>query len=141
MKRNLTTIATAIMMVFSMSSFAISPVKPSSALPSLNIVADYLGATVLGKQINIKNMLAHDFQYISTVNKKKYGKDEYVKFLEKTSNYKYNCEYAYEILDETGKSAIAKATYTFDSFTRVDILTLSETAEGWEISEVITNYK
>ena len=67
--------------------------------------------------MSLADRQAVEFLKATALVAKKYGKDEYVKFLEKTSNYKYNCEYAYEILDETGKSAIAKATYTFDSST------------------------
>lgn len=141
MKRNLTTIAAAIMMVFSLSSFANDSMKPSSELTSVSIVSEYLNASVMGNQKNIKNMLAEDFAYVNTANKKKSSKEDYVKFLEETNNSKYNCDYSYEILDQAGKSALAKATFKFDDFTRVDVLTLTETAEGWKISELITNYQ
>ena len=141
MKRNLLTITTVMMMVLSLSSFANEKTNPSLSGPSASIVADYLNASVLGHQNDIKEMLADNFEYFNTANKQKSSKEEYVKFLNETNNSKYDCVYTYEVLDQTGKSAVAKATFKFDNFTRVDILSLQETAEGWKISEVITNYK
>ena len=140
MKRNLTTIATVVMMVLSLSSFATANPSLVKDHATRNIVSNYLHASVFGKQKIVKEMLADDFEYINTADNSKANKKDYSKFLKDTDNLIYICATTYEILDETGKSAIAKATFKFENFTRVDILNLTETKDGWKISKVITNY-
>ena len=140
MKRNLTTIATVVMMVLSLSSFAKEKANPTKYFSSKAILENYIDASVLGNQKFTKEILANNFEFINATDNAKSSKKEYSKFLGETSNLKYNCDIKHEILDQTGKSAVAKATMKFDNFTRVDIINLVLTTDGWKINRVISNF-
>lgn len=140
MKRNLTTMATVVMMVLSLSSFANGKVNPSTNNSSKAILASYIDASVLGKQNIVKEMLTDDFEFVNTSSKTKATKKEYSEFLKNTDNLTYNCGTSYEILDQSGNAAIAKLTMKFENFTRVDIINMSNTAKGWHINRIISNF-
>ena len=140
MKRNLTLIATVMMMVLSLSSFATEKISPAKDLASNTLISNYLDASVLGKQKLVKNMLAENFEFINTSDNSKSTKKEYSKFLDKTNNLTYDCTTSYEVLDQSGNAAVAKVTMKFENFTRVDLINMSNTAEGWKINQVISNF-
>ena len=63
-----------------------------------------------------------------------------LKFLKNTKGCKFDCHTKSQILDETGKSCVAKATMKFNHFTRVDYITLNKTIDGWKVSKVVSTY-
>ncbi|MGN0001850.1 MAG: hypothetical protein ACI35V_00315 [Sphingobacterium composti] len=140
MKTKLSTIATAFLMIISLSSFALPKVNPLKNMDTKAIVLTYIEATTLGSDMYNKYLLTEDFEYSNTANKDSYNKKAYLKFLKATKGLKFNAETTYEILDETGKTCIAKATSSFGNFTRVDHITLNKTVEGWKVSKVVTTY-
>ena len=140
MKRNLTTIATVVMMVLSLSSFANGIENPSTNNSSKAILANYIDASILGKQKVVKEMLTDDFEFVNTSSNTKATKNEYSQFLKNTDSLTYNCATSYEILDQSGAAAIAKVTMKFENFTRVDIINMSSTAKGWKINQIISNF-
>jgi hypothetical protein len=140
MKRNLTAIATVVMMVLSLSSFANEKVNPTTNYSSTSILVNYIDASVLGKQNFVKELLADDFEFVNTSSNSRATKKEYSQFLKNTDNLTYNCATSYEILDQSGDAAIAKVTMKFENFTRVDIINMSSTAKGWEINQIISNF-
>lgn len=140
MKRNLTTIATVVMIVLSLSSFANEKASPMKDYASRNIVSNYIDASLLGKQSFVKEMLTDDFEFVNAAINSKATKKEYGKFLENTNNLTYSCTSSYEILDQSGDTAVAKVTMIFENFTRVDIVNMTNTAEGWKINRVISNF-
>lgn len=140
MKKTLTTITTAFLMILSLSSFASSAINPLKEMNSRAILMNYVEATTVGSDMYNKYLLADDFEYINTANKNSYSKNAYLKFLKANKGLKFNAETSYEILDETGKTCIAKTTSTFENFTRVDHITLNKTEDGWKVSKVVTTY-
>lgn len=140
MKKTLSTIATALLMIVSFSSFATTSVNPLKNMDSKAILMTYIEATTLGSNMYNKFLLADDFEYVNTANKGTSNKKEYLKFLKSNKGLKFNAETDYQILDETGDTCIAKATSKFENFTRVDHITLNRTAEGWKVSKVVTTY-
>ena len=141
MKRNLTIIAGLMFMVLSLSSFAKENFGPLKGLSSKHVVMNYVKATTLGEILYNEHLFTDDFEYTNTANKNKINKKDYVKFLSANKDLKFDCETKYEVLDQTGKTAIAKATMAFDNFTRVDIITLSLADDEWKISNIVSTYK
>ncbi|TJZ62892.1 hypothetical protein FAZ15_00875 [Sphingobacterium olei] len=135
-----TTIATAFIVIASFSSFAAEKSNPLKDMNTMAILAAYLDAAALGNVQFSEQLFAKDFEYYNTVNDSKYGKKDYTKFLKENKGLQYDCKTTYEILDESGKSCVAKATMEFEKFTRVDHITLSNTKNGWQVSKVVTTY-
>ncbi|WP_437921534.1 nuclear transport factor 2 family protein [Sphingobacterium sp. LRF_L2] len=140
MKKTLTTIAAAFIMITSFSAFAAETANPLKNLESAKIVTTYLEATTLGSVDMNKFLFSDDFEYRNTANGDSFNKREYTNFLKAHKGIKFDCETAYEILDQSGQACVAKATMKFANFTRVDYITLSQSSEGWKVSKVVTSY-
>ncbi|MFD2969233.1 nuclear transport factor 2 family protein [Sphingobacterium bambusae] len=140
MKKTLTSIATALIMISSFCSFAADKNNPLRNLESAKIITTYLEATTLGSIDLNKYLFADDFQYRNSVNKDSYNKKQYLEFLKAHKGVTFNCKTSYEILDQSGKACVAKATMVFKHFTRVDYITLNQDKDGWKVSKVVTTY-
>lgn len=141
MKRTITTIATAIIMIASFSSFAGAATKlnPLKDAESAKIVITYLEAITDGNTDLNNFLFAEDFEY-KNGNGHRFNKKKYIAFLQANKDLKYDCTTSYEILDQSGKACVAKATMKFDNFTRVDYITLNHSADGWKVHKVVTTY-
>ncbi len=140
MKKTLTTIAAAIIMISSFSSFAAEKNNPLKNVESAKIINTYLEATTLGSIELNKFLFADDFQYSNSANDDTFNKREYTAFLKAHKGVNFDCKTSYEILDQSGKACMAKATMVFENFTRVDYIALSQDQDGWKVSKVVTTY-
>lgn len=140
MKTTITTIATAIIMMTTFSSFAAEKANPLKDMSSMNIIATYLEAANAGSTEFNKFLFSEDFEYRNTANDVCYNKKMYTDFLKANQGVTFDCKTTYEMLDETGRACVAKATMTFDNFTRVDYVTLNHNEDGWKVSKVVTTY-
>ncbi|TYP94134.1 putative lumazine-binding protein [Sphingobacterium allocomposti] len=140
MKKTLTTLAAALIMITSFSSFAAGNANPLKNVASAKVVTVYLEAITLGSVELNKFLFSDDFEYRNTANNDSFTKKQYTDFLKSHKGVKFDCETRYEILDQTGQTCIAKATMTFSNFTRVDYITLNQSADGWKVSKVVTTY-
>jgi len=140
MRTTLKTIAAALIMVTSLSSFASEKANPLKDVESSMILSTYLEAVTVGSIDLNKFLFADDFQYSNVNNNDRASKKEYIKHLKANKGMQYDCESTYEILSQDGKVCMAKATMTFDNFTRVDYITLNQGKDGWKVSKVETTY-
>lgn len=140
MKTIITTIASAILMISTFSGFAAEKFNPLRDMNTKGIVTVYLEATALGNIEFNKDLFTNDFEHLNAVNNTKNGKKAYIQFLKQNKGLQYDCKTTYQILDECGKSCIAKASMEFENFTRVDHITLNHTKDGWKVSKVVTTY-
>ncbi|WDF67690.1 nuclear transport factor 2 family protein [Sphingobacterium oryzagri] len=140
MKKTLTTIAAALIMMTTFSAFAIEKSNPLKKFDSTSIVTIYLESVSLGNPSLNKFIFADNFEYQNTANNDSFNKKQYLKFLKQSEGAKFNCDTTYEILDQSGKTCIAKVSMIFDQFTRVDYITLNQSEDGWKVSKVVTTY-
>ncbi|MGO1243372.1 MAG: nuclear transport factor 2 family protein [Sphingobacterium sp.] len=141
MKKSITTIAAAIIMITSFSAFAANHAKPVETVESAAIINAYIDATTLGAKEMNNLLFAEDFEYQNVANGDTFNKKVYTQFLENNQGVQYDCETSYQILDENAQACLAKTTMKFKNFTRVDYITLNHTTEGWEVSKVVTSYQ
>ena len=140
MKTTLKTIAAALIMVTSLSSFASEKANPLKDVESDMVIGSYMDAVTVGSIDLNKFLFADDFQYSNVNNNDHAGKKEYIKYLKASKGNKYDCKSSYDILSHDGKVCAAKVTMAFDNFTRVDYLTLNQGKDGWKVSKVETTY-
>jgi len=141
MKKTLATIATGVIMISSLASFAAEKTNPLKDAASAKIISTYLESSTIGSVELNKYLFAEDFQYSNSANNDTFNKKEYTAFLKAHKGVNYDCKTSYEILDESGQACIAKATIVFENFTRVDYITLNQEQDGWKVSKVVTTYK
>ncbi len=134
------TIAAALIMVTSLSSFASKKANPLKNVGSDIVIGSYMDAVTVGSIDLNKFLFADDFQYSNVNSNDSAGKKEYIKYLKANKGNKYDCKSSYEILSQDGKVCVAKATMAFDNFTRVDYITLNQGKDGWKVSKVETTY-
>lgn len=140
MKKTLATIATAVLMTLSFSSFANSTVEPINTKEAKEVLNDYVEAISTGKADFNKYTLAKDFQFENEESKLKFGKKAYLKFLNETKGLNYDCEYITQIVEQTDATTIATTSMKFKNFTRVDHITLKKSNNEWKISKITTTY-
>lgn len=140
MKTTIKSIATALLMIVSLSSFAKVNANPLMGKSTADIMVAYAEAVVEGNSLLNKYLFTEDFTYENTANQQTFDKKKYMKLIESNKGLKFDCTTNYQILDQTGKSCVAKVTMDFEIFQRVDLITLKFTEEGWKISEVVTTY-
>lgn len=140
MKRTITTIAAAFIMMTSFSAFAANKLNPLKNMAAKNVVVSYVEATTLGNDLLNKHLFAKNFAYENQRNGDKFGRKEYSNFLKANKGLKYNCSTSYALLTESAEACTAMATMKFAGFTRVDLITLSPSQDGWKVSKVVTTY-
>lgn len=140
MKTTIKSIATALLMIVSLSSFAKVNANPLMGKSTADIMVAYAEAVVEGNSLLNKYLFTEDFTYENTANQQTFDKKKYMKLIESNKGLKFDCTTNYQILDQTGKSCVAKVTMDFETFQRVDLITSKFTEEGWKISEVVTTY-
>lgn len=140
MKTTVTSIAAAIIMMTTFSAFAANTHNPVKSMDSKSIVLSYVEATTLGNDQLQKELFAKNFSFENLSNGDKYNAATYRSFLKANKGLKYDCTTSYELLTETADECTAKATMKFANFTRVDLITLSKSQEGWKLSKVLTTY-
>lgn len=141
MKKTLTTVITALIVITSFSAFAAGNVNPVKKFNSSSIVGIYLESAAMGNPNLNKYIFADDFQYCNSANKDSFGKKAYMRFLKQSAGAKFDCKTDYEILDQSGQTCLAKATMTFPDFVRVDYITLTNRQDVWKISKIVTTYR
>lgn len=140
MKKNITTILTAVLMVISLSSYANSIVNPLKEKMAKDILLNYVEATSIGSTAHNTYLFTDDFEYENTANHDKFNKKDYLKFLKENEGITYQCKTTHEMLDQSGNTAVAKSTLVFENFIRVDYITMTQSKDGWKISKIITSY-
>ena len=140
MKRNILTIAVALIAVVATVFYAHADSKTYKKLDSKEVIMHYTAATLLGNTTHNKHIFADDFEYSNTANNNKVDRKAYIKHLKSIKDLKYNATQTLEIIDQVGKSAVGKVTMDFGSFTRVDHITMIQSNNGWKISKVVTTY-
>lgn len=140
MKRIITTMATLIALALSISASAKPPVNPLRTHNAKKIALAYVEALTTGNITLNKFLFADNFAYENSANNQVSSKNAYLNFLKDTQGLQYNCKTTYEILDQTGPTAIAKAIMQFENFTRVDYITIQQTEDGWKVNKVVTTY-
>ncbi|KGE15941.1 nuclear transport factor 2 family protein [Sphingobacterium deserti] len=140
MKKTLTTIIAAFILITSFSAFAVGSVNPIKKFDAASIIGIYLESAAMGNPHLNKYIFADDFEYRNSANNDSFSKKEYMRFLKQSAGAKFDCQTVYEILDQSGQACVAKATMTFPDFVRVDYVTLNHSQDGWKVSKIVTTY-
>lgn len=113
MKKIVLSLVSAFMMIISLSSFTNVNANPLREKDSKSIMIAYVETIVSGYDKYHKYLFTEDFEHYNASSNMKFKKKPYLKFLNDTKGLKFNCQTSYQIMDETGKSCVAKATLTF----------------------------
>ncbi len=133
-------LATALIAI-SLSSFAGEDPK-SQKLTMDYALQTYIEAITSGKVKAFAEILDSDVKF--TVNRGKkiinYSRSEMLSMMKSTENISQNCVTEHSIVQQSTTQAIVKVTMKYDSFSRINYVTMAETNKGWKITNVSSEF-
>src|SRR5690606_37928595 len=100
MKTRSKTIAAALIMVTSLSSFASTKANPLKHVESNTVIGTFLEADTVGSIDLNRFLFADHFQHSNLNNNDRAGKKEYIEFLKTIKGARYDCVSSYVILSQ-----------------------------------------
>ncbi|GAA4778808.1 hypothetical protein GCM10023231_01730 [Olivibacter ginsenosidimutans] len=144
MKTFITSIAAAIIFI-SNSAFANTEGKANrSTVAAINHSLDlYTDALTNGQVAGLDQLFSEQFQQRYSTKKAghTFGKEQVLGFLKKQKNIRQDCETDYSIVDENKGVAIAKVTMKYATFSRVDYVTVAQSKDDYQITQVVTTFE
>jgi len=90
----------------------------------------------------IEELFALDFcQRVQGLKFSNYSRSEIISFLKKQRGEKMNCQTKLQIIDECAHYMIAKVIMKFESFTKIDLITLINEDGNWKVIASIHTYQ
>jgi hypothetical protein len=135
--KTLTSIAATLLMVVSFSSFA----NEEPAVQKLTMdyaLKTYIDAMTSGKVKGFAEILDSDVKFTITHGEKivNYNRAEMLGAMKGTENVVQNCSTDYTIVEQNNNQAIVKVIMKYDTFTRINFVTMAQTKKGWKITNV-----
>ena len=106
------------------------------------ILVKYIENTTTGQSHDFKQLLGDDFKQYMNCDKKmlNYNKKQFLSYLKSSKNVQFNCTTDYSLVEEAEDFVIAKVNMKFPKFTKTNYVTLSNTDEGWKITNITVKY-
>lgn len=117
-------------------------VKPEK-LTKNHAIETYVDAVSHGKLAGINDVLDDDVKFSMMRGKEvmNFDKSEMVKYLKNSENVEQACTVTTSEVESNDMMAVVKVDMKFDGFTRSNFVTISNTGEGWKITNVHTVFK
>jgi len=135
--KTLKNLTAAFLIILTASSFANEKSKSEKLLMDYTIkrYADALGH---GQIKGISEIFDRNVKMTTTIHKKivNYDKGDILLSLKYIQNVEQNCETTYTMIEKTQTQALAKVTLNYDSFSKVNYISLANTAKGWRITNI-----
>ncbi|WP_374163856.1 nuclear transport factor 2 family protein [Arcticibacter sp. MXS-1] len=134
-------LAAAFMILFSVSAFAADE-SANSKSKMESAVGTYIDAMNNGKLKELASLLDPGAKY--TISRGdavlNYSKGEFLETLKPHENVVQNCKTDYKLIEFSPAQSIVKVTMKYDSFSKVNFVTFSNTAKGWKITNISTSF-
>jgi len=101
-------------------------------------IKTYIGAVSQGKVKGIEDILDRNVKFTLAQGSKviNYNRAEMISSLKVSENINQNCKTDYSIIEKGEAQSIVKVTMTYENFSKVNYVTISNTDEGWKITNV-----
>lgn len=107
-----------------------------------NVVTEYIAASTKGQTLYVNQLFAKDFvlKYDTKSEQPALNKKQIVEMFQNHKGLVFDCETNYQVLEKSADYMIAKVVVEFDTFNRIDYISLSPEKGNWKIKEVSTRY-
>jgi len=139
--KTLKTIAAALLIAFSFSSFAADGTAKEKL--EMNYATKvYIDAVAYGKIAPLPEVLDKNVKFTSTrgENILSHNRTEFLHILNSTENVKQNCNTEFSVVESTPSASVVKVIMKYDGFSKVSYLNLANTTKGWKITSVSTSF-
>ncbi|MFZ4263712.1 nuclear transport factor 2 family protein [Sphingobacterium sp. HJSM2_6] len=136
----------ALVSLFTIASISVFAKKPKATLNSAvieQVVDAYINTTVKGNTEFVNQLFDNNFvQRFQTDHKQAaVTKAAYIKHLKSQEGIAFDCDTQFDIIEKSEHYSIAKVSLSFDTFTRIDYVSLQWEDQAWKIKEVNSVFK
>lgn len=140
--KTLKSLTAALLIILSANAFAIADETKNNKLQMDYAINTYVEAMSNGKIKELPSVLDPDVKFTTSKGNeiKHYSKTEMLESLKSYENIVQNCQTDYKLIESGAAQAIVKVTMKYETFSKVHLLTLNNTAKGWKIVSVSSSF-
>lgn len=129
------------MTIISLGAFA-EDEKNSEKLKMDYTVRTYIDAVTAGKVKPLNEVLESDAKFTLTQGERiiKFSRYETLNWLKNNEGIRQNCSTDFKIIEMDASQAVVKISMKYDTFLKVNLLSLANTKKGWKITNVSTSF-
>ena len=139
--KTLKILTAALLLTFSSSAFAADEVK-NEKLQMNYTIQTYIDAIAHGKIKDLSEILDKDVKLTVTTGEKviNYTKADILKSVLFIKNIEQNCSTTYQVIETNSPQAIIKVLMKYDRFTKITLVNMANTKNGWKITNITDSY-
>lgn len=140
--KTLTTITAAVLIILSFGAFA-NDETSENRLKIDNTIKTYIDAMAHGKIEGLSKILDSEAKFTSNQTSRivTHSRSEILSSVKSLKNVEQNCTTDYTILEHDAAQALIKVILKYDGFSKVSLINIANTAEGWKITNVSSSYQ
>ncbi|MGV3703951.1 MAG: nuclear transport factor 2 family protein [Arcticibacter sp.] len=106
-------------------------------------IKTYVEAVTMGKVKGVEEILDNNVKFTLAQGNKviNYNKMELINSLKISENINQNCRTDYSIIEKGDAQTIVKVKMDYENFSKINYVTISNTDQGWKITNVSSVYK
>lgn len=134
-------ILTALLTIISFSAFA-GDEKNNEKLKIDYTVSTYINAVTKGNVKPLNEVLESDAKFTLTQGERiaKFGRYETLNWLKNSEGIHQNCSTDFKIIEMDASQAVVKISMNYDTFLKINLLSIVNTKKGWKITNVSTSF-
>ncbi|MDF3077028.1 MAG: hypothetical protein K0S09_917 [Sphingobacteriaceae bacterium] len=70
-----------------------------------------------------------------------YSKSDILQMLKNTNGVEQNCKTSYSVIENLPSQVIVKVNQAYDSFTKINYVTMAQTDKGWKITNISSAFQ
>lgn len=109
----------------------------------ITVIDSYIQITTEGNTEGIQHLFSKDFKWTQSSNAKTktYNKSDLITYLKSNKGLIQNCKTNYNIVEKNDNCVIARIEMKYDTFTKIECITLCNENQEWKINQIIESYK
>ena len=140
--KTLTTLTAAVLIFLSFSAFASKGLETERFKMDYTIQT-YIDAICNGESTRFSDVIDNDARFVisrgnTIVN---YTKSDMIGWMKFNKAVKQNCNTDFKLIEQTLDQAIVKVTMKYETFSRVNFVTVANTSNGWKITNVSSSFQ
>ncbi len=117
--------------------------NPAEKLSKHYVINSYVDAMIRGRLNELNSILAPNAQFSMMRGKQllSFNKTQMLDYMQSNKNVEMACTTSTSLIESNPDITLVKVDMKFDSFVRSNYITLTNTADGWKITNVYSVFK
>lgn len=142
--KTLKTIILGLVAVMTISAASAKTITPANEKMSVNYaVTAYVNAVTHGQNEALSEVLDNNFKFtmLRGKNMVSCNKTELLDFMKTTNNVEQDCKTSVSVNESNADLTVVKVNMKYNGFLRTNYVTLTNTTDGWKITNVYSVFK